>query len=159
MFPYFLDVLAAVAEEIGDECTVLDGSVPVLARMATIDRFTATAGFSALALQITSMGQGVNLQAASVVVLMEPQLKPSTERQAVVRATEWARPRVLVYRLIAADTVEERIIEMLGRKEDIFENLAEISELAESTSDATDPGISESDLLRYEQRRLASSEP
>jgi SNF2 family DNA or RNA helicase len=65
---------------------------------------------------------------------------------------------VLVYRLIAADTVEERIIEMLGRKEDIFENLAEISELAESTSDATDPGISESDLLRYEQQRLATSE-
>lgn len=159
VFSYFLDVLAAVAEEIGDECTVLDGSVPVPARMATVDRFTATAGFSALALQITSMGQGVNLQAASVVVLMEPQLKPSTERQAVARAHRMGQTEmVLVYRLIAADTVEERLIEMLGRKEDIFENLAEISELAESTSDATDPGISESDLLRYEQRRLASSE-
>ena len=70
-------------------------------------------------MQIELGGVGYNLQSASVVVLMEPQLKPSTETQAIARAHRMGQTRpVVVYRLIAANTIDERhprSIQLQGR--------------------------------------------
>lgn len=53
-------------------------------------------------------GVGLNIQAASLVIFCEPQLKPSTETQAISRAYRMGQTRsVLVHRLLTEDTVDE----------------------------------------------------
>jgi len=87
-------------------------------------------------MQIDVGGVGLDLQAASAVILMEPQLKPSTEQQAVGRAHRMGQTRpVVVYRLIAADSIDERIVELSGFKTELFDQLARRSVLAEAASE------------------------
>ena len=58
-----------------------------------------------LVARIHAGGTGLNIQAASVVVLMEPQIKPSLEEQAIARAHRMGQTRrVLVYRLLDEDS-------------------------------------------------------
>ena len=55
-----------------------------------------------------------------MVILMEPQLKPSTEQQAVARAHRMGQTRpVVVYRLIAASSIDEHIVELSGFKAEL----------------------------------------
>jgi SNF2 family DNA or RNA helicase len=81
--------------------------------------------------QIISGGTGVNIQSASVVIICETHLKPSTETQAISRAYRMGQTRnVLVYRLLAEDTADERIMEILEEKKRLFHAFAEQSEAA-----------------------------
>ena len=58
----------------------------------------------------------------------EPQLKPSTENQAVSRAYRMGQIRnVLVYHLLCEDSVDERIVELLKTKQNIFDQFADES--------------------------------
>jgi SNF2 family DNA or RNA helicase len=59
----------------------------------------------------------LNLTAADYVFLLDPWWNPAVEAQAIDRAHRIGQDRaVFAYRLIAADTVEERIIELQARK-------------------------------------------
>ncbi len=51
-----------------------------------VDQFSAAGHGAVLVSQIVAGGVGLNIQAASVVVICEPQLKPTTEWQAIARA-------------------------------------------------------------------------
>ncbi|MGH3182379.1 MAG: helicase-related protein [Streptosporangiaceae bacterium] len=83
-------------------------------------------------------GVGLNLQAASVVILMEPQLKPSTEKQAIDRAHRMGQTLpVVVYRLIAENSIDERVVQLSGFKAHLFEQLARHSTLAEAAGELT----------------------
>jgi RecG-like helicase len=57
----------------------LTGSVPAAARQVMVDQFSAAGHGAVLVSQIVAGGVGLNIQAASVVVICEPQLKPTTE--------------------------------------------------------------------------------
>ena len=84
--------------------------------------------------QIQAGGTGLNIQSASVVILCEPQFKPSIENQAISRAYRMGQVRnVLVYRLLCQDTVDERITEMLARKQAEFDAFADKSESAKES--------------------------
>ena len=55
-------------------------------------------------------------QVASVIVFCEPQLTPAIENQAVSRAYRMGQTRdVLVHRLLADDTIDERMLEILSK--------------------------------------------
>ena len=83
--------------------------------------------------QIQSGGTGLNIQSASVVVLCEPQYKPSIENQAISRAYRMGQSRnVLVYRLLCKDTIDERIMSILERKQGDFNAFADKSAAAEA---------------------------
>ncbi|MBP0974807.1 MAG: RNA helicase, partial [Oscillospiraceae bacterium] len=84
--------------------------------------------------QIQSGGTGLNMQAASVVILCEPQLKPSAENQAISRAYRMGQTRnVLVYRLLCEDSVDEKIISLLEDKQAVFDAFADQSEAADES--------------------------
>ncbi|HEX3786828.1 MAG TPA: DEAD/DEAH box helicase, partial [Pseudonocardiaceae bacterium] len=85
IFTEFRPVLDTVVELIDGGCLVIHGDVPQSKRPAITETFQESHGFAALAMQIRVGGIGLNLQAASVVVLVEPQYKPSTEWQAIAR--------------------------------------------------------------------------
>ena len=62
-------------------------------------------------------GTGLNLTAADTVIHYDPWWNPAVEAQASARAHRIGQDKpVFVYRLVASDTVEERILEMQGKK-------------------------------------------
>ena len=72
---------------------------------------------AALVAQITAGGVGLNIQSASVVVICEPQLKPTMEAQAIARAHRMGQTNtVQVHRLLTENSVDERIREILAEK-------------------------------------------
>ncbi|MEU4044027.1 DEAD/DEAH box helicase [Streptomyces antibioticus] len=162
VFSYFKDVLGVVREALGDADGVslfgpLTGGVAAGRRQQIVDDFAGVAGPAVLLAQIQAAGVGLNMQAASVVVLCEPQIKPTIEHQAVARAHRMGQVRpVRVYRLLATGGVDERLVKMLEAKTRLFDAYARRSAVAESTPDAVD--ISDTELARRiveeEQERL-----
>jgi SNF2 family DNA or RNA helicase len=69
-------------------------------------------------------GLGLNLTAAEYVFLLDPWWNPAVERQAVDRAHRIGQTRaVSAYRLVARDTVEEKILELQDRKKALADAL------------------------------------
>ena len=162
IFTYFLDVLDRLEEELGDRVVGrLSGQVSPAARQELIDDLAAAPAGSALIAQITAGGTGLNIQAASVVILVEPQVKPSIEAQAIARAHRMGQTStVLVHRLIGDDTVDERMVEMLAGKTQLFDAYARPSESAQvdDAVDVTEGQLAEA-IIRAERERLGFSGP
>jgi SNF2 family DNA or RNA helicase len=93
----------------------LDGSTPD--RGAVVKRFQEEAGIPVMLLSLKAGGVGLNLTAADHVFLMDPWWNPAAEDQAADRAHRIGQERpVLVHRLVAADSVEERILALQDKK-------------------------------------------
>ncbi|WP_328321016.1 DEAD/DEAH box helicase [Streptomyces sp. NBC_00388] len=158
VFSYFRDVLATVAAALGGTAIgPVEGGVPAARRQELVDAFSAAPGHAVLLSQFQAGGVGLNMQAASVVILCEPQIKPSTEHQAVARAHRMGQVRtVRVHRLLAADSVDTRILGVLADKTRLFDAYARRSEVAEAAPEAVD--VSDGNLARRiveeEQLRL-----
>lgn len=133
VFSFFLDTIRAIGGLLGARCYgPINGSVPPARRQEIIDSFDQAPAGSVLLAQIQSGGTGLNIQSASVVVICEPQFKPSTENQAISRAYRMGQARnVLVYRLLCANTIDERITELLEYKQSVFDAFADKSVAAE----------------------------
>ncbi|MFB4197626.1 DEAD/DEAH box helicase [Streptomyces carpaticus] len=164
IFSYFRSVLETVGKALGSERVtgLLSGSTTVSARQRLVDAFTAADGHAVLLSQIQAGGVGLNLQAASVVILCEPQIKPTMEHQAVARAHRMGQVRtVRVHRLLVADSVDQRMLETLAGKSALFDAYARRSEVARATPDALD--VSEGELARRivdeERARLSTGGP
>ncbi|GAA4254373.1 DEAD/DEAH box helicase [Dactylosporangium darangshiense] len=161
VFSYFRDVLNVVCAALGaDARGPITGSTPVADRQRIVDEFTASKKPAVLVCQIEAAGVGVNIQAASVVILCEPQVKPSIEAQAIARAHRMGQVRtVQVHRLLIADSVDERMIEILGSKAQLFDAYVRHSTIAQAAPGAVD--ISEVQLARMivaqEQQRLSGA--
>lgn len=140
VFSFFLDTIRKVKELLGSQCTnPINGSVSPQRRQEIIDDFDNAPAGTVLAAQIQSGGTGLNIQSASVVVICEPQFKPSIENQAISRAYRMGQTRdVLVYRLLCEDTIEEKMSRVLDEKQQIFDAFADKSEAAEKSLDLDD---------------------
>lgn len=137
VFTFFIDVLDAIQKAV-DTFGVLKGSVSTAKRMDLVDRFQKLKGHAVLACQVTVGGVGLNLHAASVVILMEPQWKPSSEEQAIARAYRIGQNRsLLVHRLLTRKSVEERMLEILSKKSQRFDEYARESSVKNASQEAT----------------------
>lgn len=117
----------------------LTGSVPPSARQAMVDEFTARTEPWVLVSQIQAGGVGLNIQAASVVIIAEPQWTPAMEEQAIARCHRMGQVRRLdVHRLLTEDSVDQRMLEVLRVKADEFNEYARRSDLKDITPDAVD---------------------
>ncbi len=117
----------------------ITGSTPVEERQALIDRFSDSPGGGVLVCQIQAGGTGLNIQAASVVIFCEPQIKPSLTRQALSRVYRMGQVRtVLVFHLLCEDTVDEAVMQILDTKQMEFDLFAEESVLADAADDLAD---------------------
>lgn len=140
IFSFFRQVLSTIADAL-DELAMgpLTGSVAPIERQKLVDEFSARRGPAVLVSQIQAGGVGLNMQAASVVILTEPQWKPTTEDQAIARCHRMGQARpVDVHRLLGENTVDQRMLEILARKEVLFDEYVRKSELKESSTDAVD---------------------
>ena len=127
VFSFYLNTIEKVCELFKDICIgPINGSLSPKKRQELIDEFTKDDSKYVLAAQIQSGGTGLNIQAASVVVLCEPQFKPSIENQAISRAYRMGQTRsVLVHRLLCEKTVDERVTKMLADKQKTFDYFAD----------------------------------
>jgi hypothetical protein len=93
----------------------LDGST--VDRGAVVDRFQDPGGPPVMLLSLKAGGTGLNLTAADHVFLLDPWWNPAVEDQAADRAHRIGQDKpVLVQRLVAAETVEERMLELQEKK-------------------------------------------
>ena len=163
VFSNYRSVLELVAGAVpGRVFGPLTGSVQPAKRQALVDEFTAADSGAVLVAQIIAGGVGLNIQAASVVVICEPQLKPTTEWQAIARARRMGQLKsVQVHRLLSEEGVDIRVTQILARKKELFADFAAISETAEIVPEAFD--VSEGELVKEiveaERQRLFSDLP
>ena len=143
VFSFFLDTVAKVASLLGDRCMEpITGSVTPARRQEIIDEFDKAEAGAVLVAQIQSGGTGLNIQSASVVILCEPQIKPSIENQAISRAYRMGQSRsVLVYRLLCDNTIDERITDLLAEKQSEFDAFADESAAAADTLELDNAAI------------------
>jgi len=72
---------------------------------------------------------GLNLTEADTVILFDPWWNPAVEEQAIDRTHRIGQDKpVFVYKLIAANTVEEKMLEMQARKRTLAEGTLETGE-------------------------------
>ena len=98
----------------------LDGATRERGRV--VDRFQDADGRPVMLVSLRAGGTGLNLTAADHIFLLAPWWNPAVEDQAADRAHRIGQTRpVVVHRLIARNTVEERILELHARKRALAE--------------------------------------
>lgn len=154
VFSFFLDTIRKITELLGNKClNPINGSVTPQRRQEIIDEFDISSAGTVLAAQIQSGGTGLNIQSASVVILCEPQFKPSIENQAISRAYRMGQARnVLVYRLLCENTVDEKITSLLESKQAIFDAFADQSVAAKESLELDDKKFG--DIIKEEIERI-----
>jgi len=120
-FAKHIDVMDA-AEEIfakrGLRTVSLRGDQSALARQAAIDAFNTDPEVAIVVCSLTAAGVGVNLQAASNVVLAELSWTAAEQTQAIDRVHRIGQAEpVTAWRIIAAHTIDARIAELIGSKQ------------------------------------------
>lgn len=129
VFSFFLDTLSSVSDLLKDTCVgIIDGSLSSEKREELVKEFNEAPDGAVLAGQITAMGVGMNIQAASVVILCEPQFTPAMESQAISRCYRLGQVNsVQAYRLLCVDSFDERVMELLEFKQKQFDAYADKS--------------------------------
>jgi superfamily II DNA or RNA helicase len=121
VFSQFTSLLAIVRrrlEEAGLAYEYLDGATRD--RQGPVERFQNDPACRLFLISLKAGGLGLNLTAAEYVFLLDPWWNPAVEAQAVDRAHRIGQTRqVFAYRLIARDTVEEKVLELQKTKRDL----------------------------------------
>lgn len=132
-FTSFLRRAAARLDAAGVPYAYLDGSTPARRRDAEIARFRAGEA-SVFLISLKAGGFGLNLTEADYVFLLDPWWNPASEAQAVDRAHRIGQAKqVMVYRLVAQDTIEEKVMELKARKGELA------ASILDADADAADP--------------------
>ncbi len=131
-FTSLLTLVRAALDAQGTAYAYLDGAMPPRARQAEVDRFNAAgADVPVFFLSLKAGGTGLNLASADTVVHLDPWWNPAVEAQATDRAHRIGQTRVVTsYKLIAAGTVEERVLAMQHEKRSLLANVFEASDAA-----------------------------
>ena len=117
-FTRFLRAARQRCTDAGVASGYLDGATTD--RQTEIDRFR-DGDDPAFFVSLKAGGVGLNLVEADYVVLLDPWWNPAVEDQAIDRAHRIGQTRpVIVYRLVSADTVEQKVVALREAKADLF---------------------------------------
>ncbi len=121
IFSQFTSLLAIVRRRLDDEALryeYLDGATQD--REACVARFQNDPELRLFLISLRAGGLGLNLTAADYVFLLDPWWNPAVEAQAIDRTHRIGQTRpVFAYRVIARDTVEEKILALQQSKRDL----------------------------------------
>lgn len=153
IFSYFLDTLSFVSDLLlGKALPVISGKLSLEKRQDILCQFEEPIA-RVLPIQIHAGGIGLNIQTAEIVILCEPQLKPSDEMQAISRIYRMGQVHhVFVYRLLSADTIDETLVKRLHDKQNIFDQFADESEMSEQLEQFEEADIQA--LIQNERKKL-----
>jgi SNF2 family DNA or RNA helicase len=121
LFSQFTSFLSIVRSRLDSEGIVyeyLDGQTRD--RQSRVERFQNDPDCKLFLISLKAGGLGLNLTAADYVFLLDPWWNPAVEAQAIDRTHRIGQTRsVFAYRLIAKDTVEEKVLELQAKKRDL----------------------------------------
>ena len=153
VFSQFVSLLELVEQDLqarNIEYLLLTGQTE--RRQELIDRFQQDPSVPVFLLSLKAGGVGLNLTAASYVVLLDPWWNPAVEAQAIDRTHRIGqKDQVIAYRLIARDTIEEKIRVMQREKsalatsvvkEDSLDQVLDLTRLRHLLGEASDLGAS-----------------
>lgn len=124
-FTQHLALIRSELEESGFTYEYLDGSTPAQARQDRVDAFQ-NGSADVFLISLKAGGTGLNLTAADYVIHMDPWWNPAVEDQATDRAHRIGQDKpVMVYRIIARDTIEEEIFALHETKRDLVAGVME----------------------------------
>ena len=153
IFSYFLETLSFVTDLLlGKSLPVISGKLSLEKRQEILRQFDQPVA-RVLPIQINVGGIGLNIQTAEIVILCEPQLKPSDEMQAISRVYRMGQiNHVFVYRLLSADTIDEVLVKRLHEKQNIFNQFADESEISDQLEQLKEDDIQT--LIQSERKKL-----
>jgi superfamily II DNA or RNA helicase len=126
-FTSFLALLRRQLDATGVPYLYLDGKTRD--RQALVEEFQSEGGRPLFLISLKAGGLGLNLTAADYVYLLDPWWNPAVEAQAVDRAHRIGQTRtVFAYRLVARDTVEEKILELQAGKRALADAIVQADE-------------------------------
>jgi superfamily II DNA or RNA helicase len=135
-FTGLLDLIEARLTAVGVEFARLDGSTT--RRAEVIARFKEGT-VPVFLISLKAGGFGLNLTEADYVFLMDPWWNPAAEAQAVDRTHRIGQTRTVhVYRLIAHDTIEARVMALQERKSELFASVLDTGDGFGGRFDAED---------------------
>lgn len=127
LFSQFTSVLKKISElfkESGIEYLYLDGSIPPKERINLTQKFNTSIKPIIFLISLKAGGTGLNLTAASSVIHFDPWWNPAVENQATDRAHRIGQKNVVhVIKLIARETIEEKIVLLQESKKELIESV------------------------------------
>ena len=118
-----LSIVRQALDKQGISYQYLDGSTPIPQRELAVKAFQAGKGDLFL-ISLKAGGLGLNLTAADYVLHLDPWWNPAIEDQASDRAHRIGQTRpVTIYRLVAKNTIEEKILQLHATKRDMADSL------------------------------------
>jgi superfamily II DNA or RNA helicase len=133
VFSQFVDHLSIIRNDLRDKGIshqYLDGSTPARERGRRVEAFQAGQGDIFL-ISLKAGGLGLNLTAADYVIHMDPWWNPAVEDQASDRVHRIGQQRpVTIYRLVAKNTIEDKIVDLHQHKRDLADSLLEGSDMS-----------------------------
>ncbi|MBD5781469.1 DEAD/DEAH box helicase [Pelagicoccus sp. NFK12] len=128
-FVSMLELLQPALDAIGIPSLMLTGKTQD--RATLVERFQKPDTEKVFLLSLKAAGSGLNLTAASYVALFDPWWNPAVEAQAIDRTHRIGQKRqVIAYRLIAKDTIEEKIRALQKEKSQLASTLIDDQSLA-----------------------------
>ena len=128
VFSQFVDHLHIIRDYLDKQkipYQYLDGSTAATERKKRVDAFQTGMG-DVFLISLKAGGTGLNLTAADYVIHMDPWWNPAVEDQASDRAHRIGQQRpVTIYRLVAKDTIEQKIVDLHQHKRDLADSLLE----------------------------------
>jgi superfamily II DNA or RNA helicase len=135
-FTGFLGKVRAELDALGVQYCYLDGSTRN--RPQVIEQFKGGAA-PVFLISLKAGGFGLNLAEADYCFLLDPWWNPATEAQAVDRIHRIGQTRnVMVYRLVARDTIEEKVMALKARKAKLFSSVMDHGDVFSAAIDAVD---------------------
>jgi SNF2 family DNA or RNA helicase len=123
-FVQMLQLLSEVMKKLKISFEYMDGSTKD--RQKRIDNFNNNNSIRAFLISLKTGGFGLNLTAADTVIIVDPWWNPMGENQAIDRAHRIGQTKkVMVYKTITKDTIEEKIIALQQNKQEMFDSLIE----------------------------------
>lgn len=135
-FTSFLGRVAGRLDAAGVPYAYLDGSTSARRRDDEIARFRSGEA-SVFCISLKAGGFGLNLTEADYVFLLDPWWNPASEQQAVDRAHRIGQERqVMVYRLVAEGTIEEKVMALKARKGELVASVLDGDTGTDGSTDA-----------------------
>lgn len=126
VFSSFVDPLQQLQDRYGKAAVMITGQTKVEDRGGIVEKFQQDAGVSVFLGGIKSAGVGITLTEASNVVFLDYSWNPADHQQAEDRAHRIGQKNsVNVYQLYAKGTIDEKLQEIIERKQRIFDRLIE----------------------------------
>ncbi|KAH7065246.1 SNF2 family N-terminal domain-containing protein [Macrophomina phaseolina] len=120
-FTSFLDILEVPMNREGFDYTRLDGTMSPDLRNDAVNQFIDSPTHNVMLISLKAGNAGLNLNAASQVIILDPFWNPYIEYQAIGRAHRLGQTRaVTVHRILVPKTVEDRIMDLQSRKEEMI---------------------------------------